>query len=449
MFSIRRNGIGRTGKEGWRSAVLPFFEEEYMKRFPSSHNKKGVEEVKVMNKCFVLLMVLLFLGQHETEAGRNALNIAFIRNGDVWVKMAEREYRLSYTGKMSHPQWSYTGQTLSFYRKGTLYVRSLHGHRYNHKVAQNVQWARWSPLDERLAYLSDGMIYLYDIEAQKSVPVIAGADQFSWFPDGKRLLVTSSAPIRPDGWGQTKLFEVPIDAHLNFEKSRLFFMLPPSSDEFFAVTTSVFKWSPNKKWISFIAVPTASWSADSNTICLLSADGKRFQKLGKMLNKDEWMHWAPEGATIGFINGEGRIATQNKKLTIKELAAMGMGTVTPAGYADWDFTWHNNETITVSRDEETEWSNDEKKRPLPSLYQLSLKTNDQKRITNPPKTAGDFHPIYLPAVNQLLWIRSDRQKAFVWLGSSNGRQKRIWIRNIDVPIPYYDQYNWNEVMAVY
>lgn len=403
----------------------------------------------MMKKCLIMFMALLFVYQQPAEAKEASLYAAFIRSGDVWVKMNDREYRLSYTGNMSNPQWSQSGKYLSFNRKGVLYVRHLSGRRYNKRVAVDVQLARWSPAEEKLSFLSNGMIYVYDPEKQRSIPVTTGADQFSWFPDGKRLLVTSSAKIQPNGWGQAELFEVPINANLNFEKSRSFFVLPKPSDDFFAITTSRFKWSPNQKWIGFIAVPTASWSADSNLFCLLSADGKKFQILGKMVNNEEWMHWAPKGATIGFIDGEGRIATQNKKLTIKELAAMAKGAVTPAGYVDWDFTWHNNETITVSRDKEAEWNNDEGKRPLPSLYQLSLKTHEQTRITAPPKTAGDFYPIYLPAANQLTWIRSDRQKAFVWLGSSNGRYKRIWIRNLDVPIPYYDQYNWSEVLAVY
>ncbi|HWO96817.1 MAG TPA: translocation protein TolB [Bacillus sp. (in: firmicutes)] len=402
-----------------------------------------------MKKYLMVFAVLLFIYQQPAGAQEISLQVAFIRNGDVWVKMNNREYRLSYTGSMSDPQWSHSGEYLSFYRKGALYVRHLSGHRYNKKVTGDMQLARWSPTEEKLAYLSGGLIYVYDMETQKSIPVTTGADQFSWFPDGKRLLVTSGAKIQPDGWGQTALFEVPTDANLNFEKSRPFFVLPKPSDDFLAITTSGFKWSPNQKWISFIAVPTASWSADSNTICLLSADGKKFQKLGKMVNNEEWMHWAPKGAKVGFIDGEGRIATQNKKLTIKELAAMAKGSVTPAGYVDWDFTWHNNETITVSRGKEAEWNNNEAKRPLPSLYEVSLKTHEQIRITTPKKTEGDFHPIYLTSVNELAWIRSDRQKAFVWLGSSNGRNKRIWVRNVDVPTPYYDQYDWDEVMAVY
>jgi hypothetical protein len=406
----------------------------------------------MMKKCLSLLMfvVLMFLFQHDVLAENHQVRAAFIRKNDVWLKMNEKEYRLSYTGDTSTPLWSHDGSYLSFYRKDNMYIRDMSSKRHNERIAEHVQSAQWSPTSRQLAYISGGLLFIYDVEKGRSFPVTAGADQFSWFPDGKRLLVANDAKIKPDGWGQVELFVVPVDAHLNFAESQSFFVLPKQSDDFFAVTTSEFKWSPNQKWISFIAVPTASWSADSNPLCLLSSDGKKFQQLGKMLNKEEWMNWAPKEAKIGFIDGEGRFATQNKKLTIKELAAMTTnGSVTPNGYVDWDFTWHNNEVITVSRDKEAEWSNDETKRPLPSLYQLSLKTGEQKRRTAPPKTAGDFHPVYLPSSNRLTWIRSDRKKAFVWMGSSNGRYKKIWIRNLDVPVPYYDQYNWNQVISFY
>ena len=54
------------------------------------------------------------------------------------------------------------------------------------------------------------------------------------------------------------------------------------------------------KWLSVVArskvdfilaVPTASWSADSNTLCLVRADGSRFEKVDQMLLNTQWFKW--------------------------------------------------------------------------------------------------------------------------------------------------------------
>lgn len=50
--------------------------------------------------------------------------------------------------------------------------------------------------------------------------------------------------------------------------------------------------------------------------------------------------------------------------------------------------------------------------------------------------------------NQLIWIRSDRKKANVWLSSSDGKQEKKWIENIDVPEWYYEKWNWENVISV-
>ncbi len=50
--------------------------------------------------------------------------------------------------------------------------------------------------------------------------------------------------------------------------------------------------------------------------------------------------------------------------------------------------------------------------------------------------------------NQLIWIRSDRKKANVWLSNSDGTQEKKWIKNIDVPEWYYEKWNWENVISV-
>ncbi len=80
---------------------------------------------------------------------------------------------------------------------------------------------------------------------------------------------------------------------MNPHKMKHLYALPNEHDDFLALVASGFKWSPDQKWISFLAVPTASWSADSNTLCLVRADGSRFEIVDQMLLNTEWFKWAP------------------------------------------------------------------------------------------------------------------------------------------------------------
>ena len=50
--------------------------------------------------------------------------------------------------------------------------------------------------------------------------------------------------------------------------------------------------------------------------------------------------------------------------------------------------------------------------------------------------------------NQLIWIRSDRKKADVWLAHKDGKHEMKWIENIDVPEWYYEKWNWGNVISV-
>ena len=50
--------------------------------------------------------------------------------------------------------------------------------------------------------------------------------------------------------------------------------------------------------------------------------------------------------------------------------------------------------------------------------------------------------------NQLIWIRSDRKKADVWLAHRDGKHEMKWIENIDVPEWYYEKWNWGNVISV-
>ncbi|MGG0273940.1 hypothetical protein ABEY23_00310 [Bacillus rhizoplanae] len=107
------------------------------------------------------------------------------------------------------------------------------------------------------------------------------------------------------------------------------------------------RYSYDRKWISFLATPTASWSMDR--LCIIGADGSKFEAVNQMLIQPKWFQWAPSKNILAYIEGEGRFTVENKHLKLKELPAFQQATFTPKGYVDWDFTWNSNTLITISR----------------------------------------------------------------------------------------------------
>lgn len=390
--------------------------------------------------CFFMIVLL-----PNTVQSASNFKVSFIRDGDVWIYENGKETKIPSSNEASEPVWSKNGSYIAYKNGKSLMAASVKGKQT--EIEKNVQSYQWSPTGMELAYISNNILTIYNVKQKKKSHVALGVNQFSWFPDGEKFLITESATLSPRGWGAVKLYTVEKNANLDIKKVEPFATLPHPSDSFFAYTTSEFKWSENGHWISFLAIPTASMSADGNTLCVITSEGKAFQTIGTMLNVSNWFKWSPHQQELAFINGEGRIATENKTFTLKEMPVFKEHIFTPKGFADWDFTWAADKQIIISRVQESDWSNDVKKRPLPSLYTINLSKNEQEKLTNPLKGWGDYAPTYINHSKQTLWIRTNRKRANIMSGSA--KQEKVLIKDIDVPANYYDLYRWSDVFTVY
>ncbi|MGY1464066.1 eIF2A-related protein [Bacillus toyonensis] len=399
------------------------------------------------------MLVLFLCSIINSSAENNEAKIAFIRHHDLWIKVEGKEKQLTKGEYITGPKWSHDGEWLAYVKgkkEGSLELYRLKdGKKVTpfHSETSNYQW---SPTENIIAFIFTGTLNTFDVEKKNTdfENVSAGVGDYAWYPDGKKFFVSSEAHLLPTGWTGAQLYEVQKDAHMNPHKMKHLYALPNEHDDFLALVASGFQWSPDQKWISFLAVPTASWSADSNTLCLVRADGSRFEKVDQMLLNTQWFKWAPANNILAYIEGSGRVALENKHLKIKELPALQQNTFTPKGYVDWDFTWKNDNVIIVSRAKEAGIETPPKKRPLPSLYEIDSTSDEQHRITKPPHRQGDYHPLFMNKSNQLIWIRSDRKKADVWLAHKDGKHEMKWIENIDVPEWYYEKWNWENVISV-
>jgi len=386
------------------------------------------------------------------EAGNEAsLPIAvFIRGDDLWIKSGETERQLTNGDYVRNPRFSPDGQWIAFTKgkeETDIWLYHLKDGK-SHRVAQGAD-AQWSPEENQLAFLSGDMLSVADpARPEAPVNVIAGVGNYSWRPDGRGFVVSTKAELLPDGWTNVRLYDVPLDANLDPKRAKLLATLP-QTESFFAIGTSRFEWSADGQWIVFIAVPTASLSADANTLCVISADGKRFVTADTVLNDEAWFAWAPKARTLAFIAGAGRDATSNKRLTLLKRPFPRKKTFTPAGFVDRDVIWIDDRTVTVSRLQKESIAGNEGKASLPVLVQIDIAGGGARTITSPPAGFGDFGPRYGPFSRKLIWIRSDRTKGSVWISGPDGSDAREWIPALTLPVPYYDRWNWSQVIDLH
>ena len=405
--------------------------------------------ISIVLALFVLINIIPTQTFANQERLPKSAEIAFIREGNLWIKTNDKERQLTKGNSVQHPIWSHDGHYLAYTKGGNdpqLWVYDVKNNRELKIYDVDIRQYEWAPQENTLAYQSGNMLMTKVMGDETQQGVISGVGNFSWMPDGHGFLVSSVADLLPTGWTQVHIYKVPMDAQMDPTKAKKLATLPKQTNDFFAIGTSAFKWSSDGKWVSFIASPTASWSMDSNTLCLLSADGKRLITADKMLLNQDWYQWAPRKNWLAYIEGEGRFAVENKHLKVFVLPLEARPSYTPKGFVDRGLTWAGENEVIVARAKEAKWDNDPKKRPLPQLYKINIASNKTTRLTQPPKKYGDFHPEYVD--HTLFWVRSNRKTANLMSAHIDGTHPKLSIKNIDEPPVYYEKRDWSAVVSI-
>ncbi len=380
---------------------------------------------------------------------------AFVRGSDLWLSIGGVEIQATAGDRAAAPTWSADGQFVAYAageQGDRICVYSVAG-KQSFPVYDGGVNFKWAPAGNRLAFLSGGLLNVADITAAGAAPfrnVVGGVGNYSWQAGGSGFLVSTNAQLLPDGWTSVRLLEVPADANMDPSRAKPLFTLPKPSDNFFAVGTSPFRWSADRSRIAFIAHPTASLSADSNTLCVLSADGRDFRTPARMLNDYHWFQWAPRAGTLAFLEGEGRFVLEDRKrLGLTRFAAARRPDRTPPGTTERDFAWIDDRTIVVSRSAFAGKDVAPAERPLPALYRVPLPDGEQRQFTVPPPGSGDFAPTALGGGRTLAWVRTDRTRADAWIADADGAKARVFISGIGVGESYYERWNWDDALAWY
>ncbi|MBD2868158.1 TolB family protein [Paenibacillus arenilitoris] len=400
-----------------------------------------------------LLPVLLWwLGGGVVHAARTDVPAAaFVRGGDLWLKEGADERKLADGPFIRNPKWSFDGEWLAFTKgeqERELWVVHAPTGRRSLVTAAGSRYFEWSPADLKLAYRTERRLQYVDArQPDKPIASADGIGNYSWLPDGKGFFASSGSELQPDGWTPVILYEIPLRALGDPDRYVTVHVLPRPSDEFFAVGTSSFKWSADGRWIAFLATPTASLSADSNTLCVVSADGVVFRTLDEMANNEQWFEWAPNDDRLAFIKGVGRDAGVNKRLKVLDVATGRSAVYTPEGFADQSLVWQGPGQIVVSRAKESARDVSLNDRDKPRLFAIELASGRQSGLTKPPAGFGDY--VQAALRNRLSWVRSDGKTANALLSRPNGRRAALWIEGLDQASNYYGQWYWNEVLRLF
>lgn len=410
-------------------------------------------------KRIILFLTIFIVGilpfSNASAEPNNDLKAAFIKDDDLWIKIDNKETKITHGETIRYPKWSFDGNWIAYIKgnkenkdslnQGDLWVYNVETKK-QYKVFSNVSTNfSWSPNQNTLGFQSDEDLMVVTVNSLEQPKTIASAIiNFSWLPDGCGFLTSSKKG--EDVFSDILLTKILKNNNNQFE-SHHFHTIPVGENGYF-YGTSEFKWSFDHSWIAFQLIPTASLSADSNTINVISNDGKNFYKIDEMLNYTAWFQWAPSGNSLAFIQGNKRVSTINKKLEIKDLSKNKTSKYTPKGFVDRDFSWISDKIVLVSRSVESDLA-DIAERPLPSIYLIELQTGKQTKITLPASKEGDFRPISINNGQSLIWIRTDREQASVWIGNMRDMKQKRWIEKIDLGTWYYEHWNWDEVFSLY
>ncbi|WP_027409380.1 TolB family protein [Anoxybacteroides tepidamans] len=401
-----------------------------------------------MYRLVVLMIVWLFsfpMFAHANTTRMHDLKATFIRQGNLWLVQGGKEQQITRSGRVSNPQWSHDGKWVLYQKQvpakiptekaqTEIWVYNVETKETKH-IFHDGYNPQWAPHQNLIAFQDEQTLDVSNF--QQFYNIALGVSSYAWWPDGSSLLLSSSAQLRPDGWTNPILFKKEIRTFTGTDEAKTFFTIPKELSKgdlkIISIIANHFAFSPSHRWISFIVSPTASWSMDSNMLCVISANGTDFQVLDEVILGVGLPKWAPTRDILAYIAGGGRIVFgfKNKDLKIREWPASA--SITPEHYAELDFTWKDDRSIITSRIPEREWSNDVTKHPLPSLYHVDIESNKQIKITAPPKGKGDYNPYYIKAVNQLAWFRSDSMfgKKDLWIANADGTNARQWLKNVE------------------
>lgn len=295
--------------------------------------------------------------------------LAYVQDGDLWVRQGGGATQLTTGGGVSYPRWSPDGKHLLFLRGypgdgKELWLWQASGGEPQRlgpvdllasgrpRWAADSQWVAFIRWNDDWRQPDEGVVMVsVRGDVQQVLLPGSGATDLAW---------------HPDGWLAVALRARPLDANNPFTRSieqqrqativrvtpgtgdgapevlaRLGSPPRPGSLGIFIESAGGLRFDPTGSWLSFFAYPnSASIAADGVDLQAVPAAGGGPITLVTMLAYDDFLAWSPDGRSLAAVQGVGRDVRTDKELVVLSADSFRTEAVlTPEGYVDLTPAW--------------------------------------------------------------------------------------------------------------
>ncbi|WP_157737865.1 PD40 domain-containing protein [Aneurinibacillus soli] len=322
------------------------------------------------------------------------------------------------------PAWSTTSDTLA-------YMTSYRGQKNMEKASEDRISLKIATMEQERSVISPVLIEKENME------------DFAWTPDGKSLTVsyarTENNPM--------KVENVALDG-----ESTLLFSIPkeevPGIEGMEQRSVVGMKWSPDGRYLAYFLHPNSgSTSADLNTIEVINMQTKKRIRLGSGLKYAEWFAWSPDSMKLAYIDGEGREATENKRLYLFDVKAEE--TIVHAdqkGQADTHPVWTTEASskLLFTRGPASDLFGKKDWSPLQNR-RIWIRTQDgqEKAFTSASTRTSDYNAVSQVNGKGVIFLRVTLDKqpfGSVYYQSFTASKPVEWVRGVDCEIGYYGSF---------
>jgi Tol biopolymer transport system component len=311
-------------------------------------------------------------GAPITLPGADLGKLAYVQGGDIWVVAlsgsAAQPQRLTSDGQNQAPRWSPSGSWLAFTKDQDLWIMRVDGSEARRigQVSSLASSFAWSPMDDRLAYLTPaGNLVLLDVQSGKSqilassVPgqSLPAVTSFAWRPGGDWIAFSRQDVLEPAGQGQpsklwVSLWRIRVTGSISADSAEELYNLGQPSSEGLRVAG----WTGDGKKILFWPDPDFSGSILADGVPLHAyvidtrqpvsltaslASGQAPSLDAVLLHPDFYESFSslPAGSQLALTVGGYRATWTNKRLALIDEQTGALRLLTQPDLAAFSPSW--------------------------------------------------------------------------------------------------------------